>query len=290
MREVRGAVLALLPVLALLAFLFGGGLGIAVAQSAGFFAPAGENAFTLRHYSALFHDPEIRASILVTFIWAGAASAISMVLGVALALVLEGTVRGSRLIGVLLQAPIAIPHLAMAILALHVVGQSGLVSRVAFAMGLIRVPAEFPEIFHDRYGAGILLTYVLKETPFVALVALAMLRRAGDEYTAVAATLGATRWQQFRYVTLPMIAPPVISATLIVFAFLFGSFEVPLLLGRTYPAMLGVLAQRRFMSDDLADRPDAIAAGVLMSVISAMAVFLYLRLSSRLVGERPTLF
>jgi len=64
-----------------------------------------------------------------------------------------------------------------------------------------------------------------------------------------AATLGASAWQRFRYVTLPArVAPSVVSAALLVFAFIFGAFEVPYILGRPYPAMLGVVAQRRFLS------------------------------------------
>jgi len=290
MPRVSGAVLSLLPVLLLLAILFGGGMGIAIMQSVGYFPPAGENSFTLAHYKELIADTELRASLVVTLLWASLASALSMILGLALALALRRIAATSRLPGLLLQAPLAIPHLAIAILALNFLGQSGLVSRIAYAAGLISEPAAFPEFFHDSYGLGIVLTYTYKETPFVALVALAMLRRIGNDYESLAATLGASPWQRFRHVTLPLVAPPLVSATLIVFAFLFGAFEVPFLLGRTYPAMLGVLAQRRFMSSNLMDRPEAIATGVLMALIAATAVYLYLRLSSRFVGERPTLF
>jgi putative spermidine/putrescine transport system permease protein len=286
----RGAALSLLPVLTLLTLLFGGGLGIAFLQSVGYFAPAAEQSFTLTHYGALLFDEEMRTSILVTLLWSAAATALSTIVGIAAALALRRLAKASRMLSALLQIPIALPHLAMAILALNVLGQSGLIARVAYKSGLIDAPAGFPEFFHDRYGVGIVLTYALKEAPFIALVALAMLRRAGAEYESLAATLGAGKWQRFRYVTLPLMAAPVISASLIVFAFIFGSFEVPFLLGRPYPAMLGVLIQRRFLSTDLADRPGAIAAGILMSAISAMVVLAYLRLSSRLVGERPTLF
>lgn len=290
MREARSAVLALLPVLSVLVVLFGGGLGFALLQSLGYFAPAGESSFTLVHYAAMAKDGEIQASVAVTVVWAGAATILSTILGVAVALGLRRVAKGSRTLTALLQVPIAVPHLAAAVLVLNVFGQSGLVSRIAYGAGLIEAPAEFPAILHDAYGAGIILTYILKESPFVALVVLAMLQRAGTELEAVAATLGASPWQQFRHVTLPLVAPPVISAALIVFAFIFGAFEVPFLLGRPYPAMLGVLAQRRFLSDDLNDRPDAVAAGILMSTVSALLVLGYLRLSSRLVGERPTLF
>ncbi len=286
----RRVLLGLLPVVLLLAVLFGGGLAIAVLQSVGYFTPGGEQALTLAHYRNLFADAEFRDSVLVTLGWSTIASLASLVLGLAVALALRRIARGSHLLNAMLQVPIAVPHLAMAMIAVNLLGQSGLMARLAHAAGLIQAPGDFPEIFHDRYGAGILITYILKEAPFLALVALSMLRRTGLEYEAVAATLGASAWQQFRYVTLPLVAPPLISATLIVFAYIFGSFEIPFLLGRPYPAMLGVLLQRRFLSGELNDRPDAIAVGVLMSCVSALVVLAYLRLSSRLVGERPTLF
>jgi len=290
MRGGSGVTLSLLPVLFLLPLLYGGGLLLAIAQSFGLLLPDGANTFTLAHYRAMLTDSELHASLLVTLLWATAATALSLILGLAVALALRPIAHRSRFLNVLLQAPIAIPHLAMAILALHLLGQSGLIARLAFAAGLISEPAGFPEFFHDRYGLGIILTYTCKEVPFVALIALAMLRRAGTDYESLAATLGASPWQRFRHVTLPLVAPPLVSATLIVFAFLFGAFEVPFLLGRTYPSMLGVLAQRRFMSNDLADRPGAVAIGVLMSVFAAIAVYFYLGQSRRLVGERPTLF
>src|SRR5438045_8808904 len=120
---------------------------------------------------------------------------------------------------------------------------------------------------------------------------LALLVRLGDEYEIVARTLGATPWQRLRHVTLPLIAPAVVSASLIVFTFVFGAFEVPFILGRPYPSMLAVVAQRRFMSTDLADRPGSIAVAVLIALITALLVWIYLRLAHFLIGnERPTIF
>ena len=102
---------------------------------------------------------------------------------------------------------------------MNLIGQSGLIARLAHFAALIQTPAGFPVLINDRYGAGILIAYVLKETPFIALIALAMLRRTAEDYELVAATLGASSWQRFRYVTLPLVAPAVISASLLVFAF-----------------------------------------------------------------------
>jgi putative spermidine/putrescine transport system permease protein len=238
----------------------------------------------------LLSDPEFRTSIGLTFLLATIATAISAAAGLALALTFRNLDRGSRALSVLLQTPIAVPHLAMAVLLVYLIGQSGWLARLAYFAGLIAVPADFPALINDRYGLGIVIAYVLKETPFIALVTLAMLRRTDGEYELAAATLGASAWQRFRYVTLPMVAPSAVSASLLVFAFIFGAFEVPYLLGRPYPAMLGVVAQKRFLSTDLTDRPDAIAAAVLMTIVSALLVFAYLHLGRKVVGERPTLF
>lgn len=277
--------IALMPAVLLLGVLFAGGLSFALVES---MRPNG--VFSLEHYRALLVEPELRASIFYTFAVSTMSTALSTCCGLVAALALRHFARSSRFLNTMVQVPLAMPHLAMAVLVLNLLGQSGLFSRVLHLVGLVGQPADFPALLHDRYAVGIVASYVLKETPFIALVALATLRRTVADHEAVAATLGASAWQRFRYVTLPLIAPSLVSASLIVFAFVFGSFEVPFLLGQSYPPMLGVLVQRRYLSTDLADRPDAIAAGVLMSLVSAVFVWAYLRLSVWLVGERPALF
>src|SRR6202011_581944 len=111
----------------------------------------------------------------------------------------------NRVLTVLLQVPIGVPHLAMAIVLIDVIGQSGIIARVLHLLGFAAVPADFPALINDRYGIGIVAAYVLKETPFIALVTLAMLRRTDGEFELAAATLGASPWQRFRYVTFPMV-------------------------------------------------------------------------------------
>src|SRR5258707_288488 len=83
--------------------------------------------------------------------------------GLGLALLLRNIARGSRILSGLLQTPIAIPHLAIAVLLVNVIGQSGVAARLARFAGLIQVPADFPALVNDRYAAGISIAYVLKE-------------------------------------------------------------------------------------------------------------------------------
>jgi len=283
-------VLLLCPALVVIGGLFVGGLMLALVQSLGYFPPAGENAFTLAHYRGLLTEREFRASFWLTFALASVATIISAAAGLALALLLRRMVRRNRFLNVLLQVPLAVPHLAMAVALVNLIAPSGLIARLAYTVGLIGAPAEFPALISDRYGVGIIIAYVLKETPFIALMTLAVLVRLGDEYELAARTLGASAWQRLRHVTLPMVAPAVVSASLVVFAFVFGAFETPFILGRPYPALLPVVAQRRFMSVDLSERPDAAAIAVLLALLAALLVWMYMRLARVLVGiERPTI-
>jgi putative spermidine/putrescine transport system permease protein len=280
--------LMLAPALAVIGVLFAGGLALAAAQSLGYFAPTGENALTLRHYVLLGDDREIYASLRLTLKLATAATVISAVAGLALALGLREVARRSRTINLLLQIPLSVPHLAMAGALITVIAPSGLLARGAYALGFIRAPADFPALINDRYGAGIVLSYVLKEAPFVALMTLALLTRLGDEYEQAARTLGASAWRRFRHVTAPLVAPAVVSSSLMVFAFIFGAFEVPFILGRPFPAMLSVVAQQRYLDVNLAVRPGAIALAAMSALVTAALAWAYLRLTRALIGlERP---
>jgi putative spermidine/putrescine transport system permease protein len=280
--------LMLSPALAVIGVLYVGGLALAAAQSLGYFAPTGENAFTLRHYGALISDGEVYASLWVTLKLTTLATVISAVCALALALGLREFARRSRAVNLLLQIPLSVPHLAMAGALITMIAPSGLLARTAYAAGLIQQPADFPALINDRYGAGIVLSYVLKEAPFIALMTLALLARLGDEYEHAARVLGASAWQRFRYVTLPLVAPAVVSSSLIVFAFIFGAFEVPFILGRPYPAMLSVVAQQRYLDVNLTARPGAIALAVISALLTAALAWAYLRLTRALIGlERP---
>lgn len=146
---------------------FAGGLALAAAQSLGYFAPTGENSLTLRHYLALAEDREIYASLWMTLKLATAVTVISAAAGLALALGLREMARRSHAINLLLQIPLSVPHLAMAGALITVIAPSGLLARVAYALGFIQQPADFPALINDRYGFGIAISYILKETPFI---------------------------------------------------------------------------------------------------------------------------
>ena len=272
--------LLLSPALAVIGVLFAGGLAAAVAQSLGYMPAVGETELSLDAYREVLTGEEFLSSLGLTFYVAGSSTAISTVLAVLAALALRRS--SGRISSVVFQLPITIPHLVAAVGIALVVSQTGLGARLAASLGLIGEPADFPALLYDRYSVGIILTYVWKEVPFIALVVLASLRGVTAELEDVARTLGAGAWQRFWYVVFPVIAPGVVAASLIVFAFTFGAFEVPYLLGKTYPTILPVMAYNEYRDTDLAARPVAMAINVLVTLVTAAVAAAYLRLAKDL--------
>ena len=269
--------LLLAPALAVIGVLFVGGLGVSVVQSLGYVPAIGMTDPSLDAYRRILTQDDFLDSLALTFYVAGASTGISTVLAVLAALALRRS--SGRISAVVFQLPITIPHLVAAVGIALVVGQTGLGARLAAALGLIGEPGEFPALLYDRYSLGIILTYVWKEVPFIALVVLASLRGVATELEDVARTLGAGAWQRFWYVVFPVISPSVVAASLLVFAFTFGAFEVPYLLGKSYPTILPVAAYNEYREIDLAARPVAMAINVLIAVVTGAVAAFYLRLA-----------
>lgn len=208
-------------------------------------------------------------------------TALALGLGVTVALVFRRLFSGSRVWAFLLQFNLPVPHLVGALAMILLLGQSGLLARIAGSGGFIDGPASFPALVFDSRGIAVIVEYVWKEVPFFALITLGVLGSAPDGHEVVAATLGAGRLKRFRYVIVPLLAPVMLPASVVVFAFTFGTFEVPLLLGGSFPEALPVLAYRRFTNVDLAARPEAMAAGVVMMVIISLTALVYVSLGRR---------
>lgn len=267
-----GLTILLAPALAVVLVLFGGGLALGVVQAMGYLPGAGLGRLGFQHFAQVLTDPDFATSFALTAYVAGVstvlAAGISMIAALALA-----SLR-SRWIHFIFQIPLTVPHLVVAVAMLFLLAPAGLLSRAAVALGLIAGPADFPLLINDNWGIGIILVYVWKEIPFITLMILAVLRNSGRDLLDVGRTLKAGPWQCFRHITLPIIFPALAAASLIVFAFTFGAFEVPYLLGRTYPMTLPVWAYKHYSDIDLLARPEGIAAGIVIALVVVTAVVL----------------
>jgi putative spermidine/putrescine transport system permease protein len=279
-------VLLLSPALSVVLVLFGGGLVFGLMQSLNYFPIIGLKSFNFDAYSKVFGDKAFHSALFLSLRIAFISTFVASALAVACALLLRATRFGRRFYTFLFQLNLPIPHIVGAVAMLFLLSQSGLLSRLTHGVGLTANPAAFPALVSDPWSLSVIAEYVWKEVPFIGVVVLAALAAGIEEYEDVAKTLGAGRWRRFRYVTLPLVMPAVLSTSIIVFAFSFGSFEVPFLLGRPYPPALPVLSYQYYTNVDLNSRPQAMAINVLIAAIVTALIVVYMYLSDRYVRRR----
>ncbi|MDI6909532.1 sugar ABC transporter permease [Nocardioides sp.] len=285
----RGGVpvaLLLAPALTVVVVFFLGGISYAVAQSLGYQPFIGRHELGLAAYRDLAGDPAVRASFILTLRVALLGTAIAAVLGTSLALLVHRLGRGRRWAITMAQANLAVPHLVGALAIGLLLSQTGLIARLAHAAGFVGAPRDFPGLISDQYGIGIVAEYVWKETPFLTLLALNALGRGTAQLGDAARVLGARPWQRLRHVTIPAVLPPLAAGSVLVFAFAVGSYEVPYLLGRPYPATLPVVAYQYHTDVDLTYRAEAMAIAVLITALSVTALLAFLGLLGR-IARRP---
>jgi len=279
--------LLLTPTMLVIFGLFVGGLGYGFIQSLGWQPRLDNTELSFDAYANVMaseqYANEFWTGLWLT-LWVSLGSTfLSAVVAVVAALLLRQTFVGKRIATFLFQLNLPIPHIVVAVGILFVFSQSGLLSRVGAQMGLIQSPSDFPVIVRDHYGIGIILTYIWKEAPFIGVIVLAVLQSLGVNYENVARSLGASRWQRFRYVILPLIMPGVLSGSIIVLAFTFGSYEVPALVGVRFPRMLRVRALRFYLNPDLNARVEGMAVGMIIALVALVLVLAYMWISRRFI-------
>lgn len=267
----------LLPVMAVLTVLFGGALLLGVAQSLGFAPWFGVNTFPdFSYFAALWGDVFFWQSLGLTLYYAIVATFIALVFGILLALALVRSFPSKTLYKYLYKLPLMIPYTVGIALAVIMLGNGGMLSRLMAFVGLIDDPSQFPQILKTHMGWGIIAVYVWKQTPFVALTIYAVLLGVGRETEEAAAILGANKWQIFFQVTLPQILPGIISSTLIIFAFNIGAFEAPFILGGGFPDTLPVVAWRYFNDADYTLQLQGMATVVSIALVAGVILYSYL--------------
>jgi len=267
--------LLVMPFLLVMCFVFFGGIINAVVQSFGYVPVFGMKEPTLDYYRQVLGDSRFLAALKNTFYIAIASSLLSVAAGTFIALAAAGQTRESRLFGALYRVPVFLPHLVVVILVYYIFSQTGILSRFLFALGVIDDPNDFPLLIYDRLSTGVILVYLYKQVPFVALTVFTVLKNLDKKYTQIAGNLGAGSLQTLTRVTLPLLAPSVLSAFLICFAFDFGAFEVPFILGSPSRLTLPVLAYYEHRSPVPASTPAAMVMNIVITLISVALIWLY---------------
>ncbi|HUR93371.1 MAG TPA: ABC transporter permease subunit [Gemmatimonadales bacterium] len=255
------------PVIVGLVYSFAGATGIA-----GFGA---HGSYTLDRIRRVLSEQAVWESLWWTVRTSALATVLAGCAAVLAAALFRGTKTLDRAATTLAVLPLPIPHLVAAATAALVLGQSGLLARVAVTAGWISAPAQMPPLVYDRPGIGLILALGWKEFPFLALVAFSVVATRGAALEETARTLGAGPWQTFWRVTWPVLWRGLGPAAVAVFAFAAGSYETAALLGPSDPLPLPALTYERYTDADLARRGDAFVLSLLGLLLATGVVALH---------------
>ena len=244
-------------------------------QSLGYIPAFGLTKLTLRYYTEVFRNPDFVSSVWVSLKIAFWSAVFACIVGVALtmALIKCRKAQGSTLYAIRL--PILVPHAVVALFVVQILGQTGLIARLGYELGLLNDYTQFPQLLYTPSYLGTILAYLWKEIPFVAYFVLAFMSSISNTLGEAAENLGASPLRGFFEVILPLSLNVIAKAFLIIFIFAFGGYELPLLLGATLPKALSVTTYLAYMSPDLLQRPLAMAMNGTMLLLSAAMSGLY---------------
>ena len=173
----------------------------------------------------ILSDDRVWNAIYNTFLYTGVALVFQLVLGMAIALLLDSDRKGYGILRAMMTLPLVIPPAVTGMMFLLMLnGSFGVLSRGIIAMGLL--PTGFSILGTANTAmAGVLTAEIWQWTPFMVLIMLAGLRSLPKEPFEAAAIDGATATQAFFKLTLPMMSKVIAIAVLIRGIDLFRAFD-----------------------------------------------------------------
>jgi putative spermidine/putrescine transport system permease protein len=138
-----------------------------------------------------------------------------------------------------------------------------------------------------RYGFNILsfwgltLTYLYFQIPLMILIVMPALDGLKGEWSEAAQTLGASRWQFWRYVGLPVLWPNILGTLALLFANAFGAIATAYALTGSSLNIVPMLLYAQIRGDVLHNEHLGAALAVGMVVITGLANLIYIVFRTR---------
>lgn len=230
--------------------------------------------------AAVFSNVALRGVLGFTFWQAGLSTLLTLVVGLPAAwLLARARFRGKGLLRALSGIPFVLPTLVVAAAFDALLGPRGWVNQLAMDwFGLDAPPIQFVNTF-----GAILVAHIFYNTTIVLRLVGDFWARLSPRIEQAARSLGASPWQVLRHVTLPLIAPALAAAALLVFIFDFTSFGVILILGG--PRFATLETEIYYQTVALFNLPTAAVLALIQLLCTLALTIIYTRLSAKV--SRP---
>nr|WP_300005619.1 sugar ABC transporter permease [Tissierella sp.] len=233
-------------------------------------------------------DKRVQSTLKFTLIFTFISVFLELILGLFLAMIMNRAFKGRSLVRTFSLIPWAIPTSVAALMWSYLYnGSSGIVSNIFSSIGLIASPAAMLNSSSSALWA-IIISDVWKTTPYMALLLLGGLQVIPNSLYESSALDTATKWQQFRYITLPLLKPSIFVALLFRTLDAFRVFDLIYVLTGGGPGgsteSLSVYAYKVMFSQTRFGYGSAMV--LIMALVVGLIAFIYIKaLGVNLIGE-----
>lgn len=249
----------------------------------------GQKMVGWENYADLWTDPVAWQSLKTTLIFVAVTIPLELILGLGIALVMNEAFRGRGLLRAVVLIPWAIPTVVSSQMWRFIFNDRyGLFNFVLFGDDTSHYLAPLADPYFAL--AAIMAAEIWKTTPFAALILLAGLQTIPDDLYEAAGVDGATVWQKFRYVTVPLITPALLLALLFRTIDALRVFDLVFVMTQGGPAdatnVLQFYGYKKTFAEGMIGSGSAIAVVVFLISLTLAIAYLSLLKASRFEGAR----
>jgi multiple sugar transport system permease protein len=229
-----------------------------------------------KNYSTALQSSEFWDAVKTTFIFTGASVVLETLLGLAMAMAMHSAFKGQGLLRTVVLVPWAVLTVVTAITWQTIFEPSlGFVNSL---LGTIGLPNDTVWLGQNPQALMVMIfADVWKTAPFMALLLLAGLQVIPDDIYEAAKVDGATAWQRFTRITLPLLKPALLVALIFRTLDALRIFDLPFVLtkGAHGTTTLSIISYETFQTNRILGLGSALA--VLTFLIVMIVSFVYIR-------------
>ncbi|MCG0276025.1 MAG: sugar ABC transporter permease [Thermosediminibacteraceae bacterium] len=229
---------------------------------------------TLANYQEIIGKVEFKGALFNTVAFALISLSLEMVAALVIAMILKRRFFGRGFLRALLMVPMGVPTLVSGVAMTYIFSINGYLNELLYRLNIIDIPVD--------WASGGLRTLLMvsvadmwKVTPMVILILLAGLESIQNEVYEAADIDGATAWQTFRYVTLPLLKPYITMAIILRAIDAFRVFELVLVLAGRATPVLSTFAYDEY--NNYGNAYTSAAASTILLVIILIFIYGYLK-------------
>lgn len=231
-----------------------------------------EGQLTLAHYREMF-DPIFLRVIMRSLVLAIVSSAACLFMGYPIAYYLALSVkRGKNILLFLVTLPFWTSFLILIYSWYFLLEQHGIINSMLLKIGLISAP-----LMLSNNVVAIFVVMLYCYLPFMIMPLYSSLEKIDPNLLEASADLGATPWQTFWRVTMPLSLPGVRTGLLLVLVPTFGEFAIPALIGGSKSLFVGSLISHYYLvaRDNALGSAFTVLSGIALLIVSLFVMWLF---------------